>query len=325
MKHKGLLKNVFGLAIIMVFSLFISSCGEDVKPVPTITVVINSIDGFIVDIAAEAENATSWSWDYGDGNTSDTDGGHFYTYTERGDFTITCTVTGEGGSTTKTVDVHIATKEELLTGNTWVLSETGTNGLGFHITTDLVIDIPTVDILETLNGLRDDATETYDFTNEVSDEYTFNADGSYSIDYVNDNVLTSWVYANVEGANIVGTCSYVGIFVISSAALTNATWTLHENEDLTLNTVYDASLSAIAGGVAETVEFVGVDYLTFTNDGFLGVKDYTSTALIRSISKDELAVTVFFHGYYGYADPDNKTLGLAEPSFLINLTFKPKA
>lgn len=321
---KGLLKNVIVLGLALFFGLLWTSCSKE--PIPTVNIVINSIDGFVVDIAAEATGATSWSWEYGDGNVSATEGGHFHTYTERGDFTITCTVTGEGGSATETVDVHIATKTELLSANTWVLSEAGANGMGFHITTDLVLDFPVGDLLATLNSLQSAEDVPYDFTNEYNDEYNFNADGSYSVNYVNNNVLSSWVYSAVEqgNANVKGTCLYVGMFAISYAALTDATWALHENENLTLNTVYDASLVGNTGGVAETVEFVGVDYITFTNGGFLGIKDLTSTVLLKSISEDELVVTVFFHSYFGFADPENPTLGIAEPSFITTMTFKPK-
>ena len=97
-------------------------------------------NGFTVDIAAEAPDATSWHWDYGDGTVSDSVGSHSYTYASGGDFTIECRVTGEGGETTKTEDVTIATIEELLSGGagatngkTWVLSRTagGYDGVGF--------------------------------------------------------------------------------------------------------------------------------------------------------------------------------------------------
>jgi len=321
MKNKGLLKNVLGLALFLVFSLFISSCGEDPKPIPTIKVVVNSVDGFKVDIAAEATNATSWSWDYGDGNVSDTIGGHFYTYTERGDFTITCTVTGEGGSAKTSVDVHIASKKEMLTAHTWVLSEAGGNacGMGFHITKDLILSYTVPDILGTvITQQTDDEKAEYDFLNEYNDEFTFNTDGSYSVDYKNNTVLTSWVYAD-QGI-YKGACSFIGIYAISIPVLTDAAWTLHENEDLTFNTVYDATLSGVSGGVQESVTFTNADFLTFTNDGFLGLKDYSSTVLLRSISGDNMEVTIFFHGYN-----DGTLGGDKEPSYFLNFTFKPKA
>jgi PKD repeat protein len=44
---------------------------------------------------------TSWSWDFGDGETSP-DQNPSYTYTSAGDFTVSLTVTGPGGSVTKT-------------------------------------------------------------------------------------------------------------------------------------------------------------------------------------------------------------------------------
>ena len=317
MMKNNRLKNVFVLGIALMLGFLITSCGEDPKPVPTVKLVVNSIDGFTVDIAAEATDATSWSWEYGDGNTSTTEGGHFYTYTERGDFTIKCTVTGEGGSVTASVDVHIATKKEILTGKTWVLSnEGGNNGMGFHITTDLVLSYPiTTGVLENLNALRGNG-EDYDFTAEYQDEYTFNEDGTYSVDYKNGNVLASWVYSR-EGT-VVGYVDVVGMAALQIPALTNATWALHENEALTINTVYDQDQNN-ADGVEETINFTGIDYITFTNGGFLGIKDYTSTVILRSISENELVVTIFFHGY------ENGGLGLDEPSYFFNFTFKPKA
>jgi len=314
MRKKSLLSIVLGLALMM--GAFFTSCSEDDGPAkPTVELFITT-DGFTIDIAAEAENATTWAWEYGDGAVSETAGSHTYTYATGGDFTVKCTVTGDGGPTTVTEIVNIATIEELLTAHTWVMSNAGTgNGLGFHITPDLAIDFPATDVLATINGLQDDTDVPYDFTDKYEDEYNFNADKSYAVDYKNDNVLSSWVYSPQD--KIVGTCFYVGMFAISQDPLQGATWALHENQNLVLNTVFDEDQDN-GGGVAETINFESIDYVTFTNGGFLGIKDYTSTVLIRSITVDELAVTVFFHGYY------DGTLGVAEPSYLLNLTFKAK-
>jgi len=314
MKKRNLLNIVLGLALLM--GAFFTSCSDDDGPAkPTIELFITT-DGFTIDIAAEAENVTTWAWEYGDGTVSETAGSHTHTYATGGDFTVKCTVTGDGGPTTTTELVTIATIEELLTAHTWVMSNAGTgNGLGFHITSDLVVDQAATDVLATIDGLQDGTDMPYDFTDEYEDEYTFNADKSYAVDYKNNNVLSSWVYSPQD--KIVGTCFYVGMFVISQEPLQGATWALHENQNLVLNTVYDEDLDN-SGGVAETVTFENADYVTFTNGGFLGIKDYTSTVLIRSITADELAVTVFFHSY------NDGTLGVAEPSLLLNLTFVPK-
>lgn len=326
MNYKGLLKNVLGLALILSLGIYVSSCSEDELPMPELTLVINGVDGFAVDIATEASNATTWSWDYGDGNVSETVGGHIYTYAERGDFTIKCTVTGEGGSLVKTVDVHIATVEELLTAHTWVMSKTGTNGLGYRITKDLLLDMPVADVLGAIDAFQDPATDLpYDYNEEYNDEYTFNANGTYSVDYINTNILIGWIYGglNYGDADYRGTCRYVGINVVTTAALTDAKWTLHENENLDLETVYAPDPNnPSSGGIGETVNFESIDYITFENGGFIGMKDLTTTAIINSISTEELSVTLFYHGYEGNPASDG---GLyARPSFLVKMTFEAK-
>jgi len=137
-----------GLGLILYLGICFTACKEDEIPAPTLNLFV-TVNGFTVEIAAEAPDATSWEWDYGDGTVSDSVGSHTYTYESGGDYTIECTVTGEGGETTKTEDVTIATIEELLSGGadaangkTWVLSKTagGSDGVG-HIKAELVPNI----------------------------------------------------------------------------------------------------------------------------------------------------------------------------------------
>ncbi len=326
MNYKRLFKSVLGLAMILALGIYVSSCGKDEPPMPELTLQVNGIDGFAVDIATDATNVTTWSWDYGDGNTSDKVGGHIYTYTKRGDFTITCTVTGEGGSVTKTVAVHIATIEELLTAHTWVMSKTGSNGLGYHITKDLLIDMPVADVLGAIDGFQDPTNDIpYDYNEEYKDEYTFNTDGTYSVDYINTNILIGWIYGglNYGDADYRGTCRYVGINVVTTAPLTDAKWKLHENENLELQTVYAQNPNnPSSGGVAETVNFENINYVTFENGGFIGMKDLTTTFIINSISADEMAITLFYHGYEG--DPTSDGGLYARPSFIVKMTFEAK-
>lgn len=342
MNHKGLLKNVLGLALILVLGTYMTSCGEDTPPAPTLTVVVNGIDGFTVDIAAEATNATTWSWTYGDGNVSSTVGGHLYTYAERGDFTISCTVTGDGGSVTKTVDVHIATISELLTAHSWVMSNAGANGLGFKIDDNLNIDFPAPDVLVTINSQRSES-ETYDFTQDYDNYYTFNSDGSYGFNTGSSgNVLSSWVYAKVAvPESIRGACEATGFLAIALANVNDATWSLHENETLNINTVRDLDQNGSPddlnddGVIDENdiipVTFDGINYVTFAGGGFLGMKDYgvtdgasanyESVALINSISQDELNITIFSHSCIDGASG----IGMNEPCYLVKLTFKTKS
>ncbi len=327
MNYKGLLKNVLGLALILVLGTSMTSCGEDTPPQPTVKLFITP-DGFTVDIAAEATDTKTWAWDYGDGMVSDSVGSHSHTYAEGGDYTIKCTVTGDGGSATATEAITIATIEELLTAHVWVMSNAGaSNGIGYHITTDLVIDLPAADVLATIDGLQDPATDLntdYDYTTKYNDEYTFNADGSYDI-VNNSETMIGWVYGGVTQVpdqNYVTTCRYVGINIVNNQDVSSATWVLNENQNLVLNTVLASPNDPSTGGVAEVVNFEAIDYLEFNANGFLGIKDLTTTAVIKSITADEMVITLFYHGYMG--DPATDGGLYARPSFLFNLTFKAK-
>ncbi|MEA1876073.1 MAG: PKD domain-containing protein [Bacteroidota bacterium] len=319
MKRTGLLSNVKGLGIILILGIVFTTCKKE--PLPTVDLYI-TVDGFTVDIAAEALNTTSWAWDYGDGTVSDSVGSHSHTYAEGGNFTIQCTVTGLGGETTKTESVAIATIAELLSGGTgaadsktWVLSRTagGTDGVGF-VKVDLAPDV---------FPAGNDMLEFIGVPDEYDNEYTFYGDGSYSIDNINGSILASWIYSSfeVESGDIVNTTPY-GIFQINSPNVESATWSLTKDEDLVIESVYDADIDYPEPGIPETITFEKVDFISFEDGGFIGMKDYTSTAMIRDISADRMTLTVFFHSYYG--DPANDNNLYLRPAFILTLSYDAK-
>jgi len=321
MKYRRFLTAVLVSGLFLSLGIYFTGCEEEI-PAPTLSIYI-TVNGFAVDIAAEAPDATSWQWDYGDGTVSDSVGSHSYTYETGGDFTIECTVTGEGGETSKTEAVTIATIEELLSGGagaangkTWVLSRTpgGYDGVGF-IKEELVPNFfPAVNDLLDVIGLPD----------EYDNEYTFYHDGSYSLDNVNGDVLAPWVYSSheVDPADIQITTSY-GFFQITYPEPESATWSLTENQDLTIESVYDEDIDiGPKPGVPESVTFENADYITFEGDGFIGLKDYTTTALIREISPDRMVITLFYHEYWG--DPENDGELYKLPSLAITLSYDAK-
>ena len=332
MKHKSLLKKVFGLSIALVFGLFMSSCGDD-NPAPTLTLVNNGVDGFTVDIAAEATHADTWHWDYGDGNTSEKVGGHFYTYSERGDYTITCTVTGQGGSVTKSIDVHIATLDELL-ARSWQLSNSGNNGIGFLITPDLPLTMPLNDILDALNGLRGE-DEDYDFTVEYDDVYNFSSNGTMDIS-TNGSALSPWVYAAFSADKVLGSCEAAGFAAIGLDDVKTTGWKIHTKETIVVNTVQDQDKDGGPDDINDDgvidendivpVKLEDIDFISFTNGGYLGIKDYGVTdgttsydfiAIINSISTDEMNVTVLAHMAVA-----GQGIGINEPCYSVKMTFK---
>jgi PKD repeat protein len=319
MKKRGLQKSIAGLGFILFLGICFTACKEDETPPPTLDIFV-TVDGFTVNIAAESPEATSWQWNYGDGSVSDSTGSHSYTYETGGEFTISCTVTGEGGQTTETESVTIATIEELLSGGagaangkTWKLSTIpgGVDGVG-HIKTELVPNIfpAIVDMLDFI-GIPD----------EYDNLYTFHSDGSYELDNVNGDVMCPWVYSayEIDPADVVISTTY-GFQQIHHPDVVGATWTLHENEDLTLETVYDEDIDlGPKVGVRETVSWENVDYITFDGGGFIALQDYTTIAMIREIDPDRMVITLFYHEYAG--DPENDGHLNMLPSLAITLSF----
>ena len=321
MKYKGLMKIVSGLGFILFLGICFTACKEEETPPPTLSIYV-TVDGFSVSIAAESPEATSWSWNYGDGTTSDSVGSHSYTYAIGGDFTITGTVTGPGGETTKTEAVTIATIQDLLSGGagangkTWELSRTpgGNDGVG-HIKTELVPNIfPAVSDMLDFIGIPD----------EYDNEYTFSFDGSYAIDNVNGDVICPWVFSSyeIDPDDIVITTGY-GFHQIHYPDIEGATWTLHENANLTIETVYDEDIDiGPKPGVPETITWENVDYITFEGDGFIGLQDYTTIAMIREIGPDRMVISLFYHEYWG--DPGNDGDLYLRPSLAITFSFDAK-
>ena len=83
---------------------FFSSCSNDDEVVSTIeapkarfTPVQDATDSFTWTFTNESEDADSYAWDFGDGATS-TDASPSHTYTAEGNFTVTLTATGPGGT-----------------------------------------------------------------------------------------------------------------------------------------------------------------------------------------------------------------------------------
>jgi hypothetical protein len=88
--------------------------GATTPPPPTITSVVGtSTNGFgpltVVFTAAVTGTITNWVWNFGDGNiiTNTTDASVTNTYASGGDYTVTLTVYGPGGSTTTILSNYV--------------------------------------------------------------------------------------------------------------------------------------------------------------------------------------------------------------------------
>ncbi|WP_167613663.1 PKD domain-containing protein [Maribellus sediminis] len=301
------------LTMLAVVALLFSSCSKD-DPEPPVVEMFAEVDGsnsYMVNCTTNSTNATSFTWDFGDGETG-TGASASHTYELSGEYTITVTATGDGGTATSSKSVTIvASMAELLSGGTasgktWVLSRTATPGVDGAGSVDP--SFPT-GIMPGTDNLLD----AIGLGAEYDNEFTFYADGSYSINNKDGNNMAGWIYSYSQiGEENIVIPTAVGIFSVTNTPSTNATWSLTENTDLVVDAVDEGAEGAFT---PKTVTFTGADYLTFGNGGFIGIQDFSANALIRDISSDRMVVAIFLNSVYGAPD---------KPSALITVSFDAK-
>ena len=90
------MKNIIQFSLISLLAAFIISCEKAEMPMALFDY---QVDGIKVQFTNYSTDATTYLWDFGDGNTS-TEENPLHEYTESGNFIITFTATGDGGSKT---------------------------------------------------------------------------------------------------------------------------------------------------------------------------------------------------------------------------------
>ena len=195
------------------------------------------------------------------------------------------------------------TVSELLTGGsaavngkTWVLSSGYTVGIdgASAIDNSMMVLLPSVENMLATIGLAE----------EYDNEYTFYADGRYSVDVKNGVALTSALYGNANGTivNYGNEQNSLRIYGGSYTAPANATWTLHHNEDLVVDACSNP-LGTDVPAVHGNVTIKGRDWVTLSDGAFFGIVDYPVTRkfIIKQITADKMYVALFVCGYS--ADP----------------------
>jgi PKD repeat protein len=307
------------MSLVMLTVMFVN-CSKD-EAVPPMADFQFVVDGVEVTFNGNATNATTFTWDFGDGNTSSEED-PVHTYANPGDYEVTFTVEGEGGSDSEikivtaveTVEYLLTGGAENTTGKTWVLNTCvgGKDGLGGVINT-LTIDLPLEEGDELLNWI--------DLGQGYSDTYTFYHDGSYKVDNsdTHGGSLVSMIYANVsgffnltpitEGGDIVGISTQpdlAPLFDLVYTPNTDATWMLNE-DNFTVNAINPND------GTSYSETFIGKKQLVLTE--YIGFKEYETFVVLKEITETDMHVAIGLHGAEG--DP-------TKPTHLIHLSFVAK-
>lgn len=309
------MKKSFLFMMLILGGLFLFSACEKDDPSPPVVEVYgepSADDPYTYTFSTQAQNVTSYSWDFGDGETG-SGSSATHTYEESGKYTVKVTVEGEGGEASASLDITIAASmEEMLTGGaanpdgkTWVMSKSATSGQdgAGQIKTHFPHDImPFPD-----NVLGELGIEA-----EYDNEYTFVHDGSYSVDNKNGNVLAGWLYSfGVLGEEAIVSITDYGIFVVNHEESSDASWSLHHG-DLVMDVANEDGEQNVT---EETITFEDADYITFEEGGFIGILDFSRTAIIRELTPDKMVLAFFLHSVEDHPD---------KPSTAITMTFVPK-
>ncbi|MFO7671522.1 MAG: PKD domain-containing protein [Bacteroidales bacterium] len=313
---KGLL---FVCMAILVTLIGFTSCEKD-PPSAGFTYVA---EGFTVTFTSVVTNTDSYTWDFGDGGTS-TEANPVYAYTEAGEYEVTLTATGPGGTDSRVQTLTISPSAEDLknmlsggaaatNGKTWVLNRiynAQTDG-GSAVDPGMFLFV----------GLADNVLDLIGMGSEYDNEFTFYHDGSYEVDLVNDTALTATLFGFYGGEVLLYTMenNLYGLNKSSYTAPESSTWTFHQ-EDLVVDAVLNP-LDTLVPAVHANVTFSGMNWVSLSEGAYFGVLDFPTTRkfIIKSITNESLNVALFVCAYW--ADPAGSG---NLPTWLYHLTFVPK-
>lgn len=285
MKKKFKLTSLLFLGLILVVA-----CKKD-TPVPTATFTAAVNDG-VVTFTAVVTNDSKYEWDFGDGSYINTLKAPVHTYVQTPtptDFNVSLTIKGPGGEVTVTnkITIPAKTKMQYLTGGTpsaaksrkWRISKTAASLTVAYANAGFTpIGIYLGGILENI-GL----------TNVYSDEFVFKGDGTLTINSKGGGIFASMAYCMGNSVPMGAYYADAGLaYTKSFIPLTGATFTINEGKNYTISTPLG------------NVTYSNVMTLSFTNGGFLGLKDFTSECIIKKLTDTQIDAVLFYaHPSYG--------------------------
>ena len=276
----------FRILSIVLLSLSLLNCNNDDDGNEPLADFQFLVEGTQVTFNGTVENSDTILWDFGDGSTSSEED-PVYAYAKAGDFDVSMTVTGNGGTFTEIKVVTILPSLEILLtggqarpeGKSWKLKKaytTGLEGAGL-VENDLGIFLPSQDNLLDLVGLG----ASYE------DTFTFVHDGSYRVNNADGNSLMGLVYAMFERQGDIREVSWDPTNVpLANVMYTpeDATWEISE-EDFTVLSINPNTGQPAQITFTDKMQLITGEYFGFKEAaGFVIIKDITETTMNVAIS-----------------------------------------
>lgn len=312
---------------LILFVLGLISCDKE-TPVPTVDFTATP-SGLTVTFASTVTDVTTYAWDFGDGKTS-TEANPVHKYEGGGEFEVTLTVTGDGGTATKKnkvtvspslddIKVMLSGGPSATNGKTWVLKTASiTEGDGASaVDANMVVLIPVpADFYNWMGREKNDG---------LKEEFTFKYDGTYTVNAKNDTAIGISLYAFVNNITVPNSNSPYGTCRIKYKGPAGATWQLKEG-NIEVTAILNPSETKIPPGTGK-VTFTNKRYLTLSAGSYFGFLDFTTSnnIIIKSVSPTQLSVALMVCMYAGAADPSGNGLPYVNvPTHMYHMTFVAK-
>lgn len=211
MKMKNSLKHI-ALYLLMVISagLVFTACSDDDDDEPGVTfqpvtaVFSFSASGNTVTFANASVNATTYAWDFGDGNSS-TEENPSHTYSAPGTYQVTLTASNpefNGSVSNEVLTENAGPIASFLIGKTWIAARGESFAYSLGPENSAGTEWNDLTPLWFSWGDREGAAQPlilrYSLAN---DEYVFNSDNTYNVDFKGDFWGEFGIWSGVEGAD----------------------------------------------------------------------------------------------------------------------------
>lgn len=254
MKKFTLTLKVAGLTLLL-FLGTLTSCNKDDEPKlePEVTAVFSfTASGATVNFQNASVNADTYAWDFGDGVGTSTEENPVYEYKAADTYEVTLTASNADNSNATTISVTIQSTIALtIAGKTWVpvrsdylavaLGAQG-NDAGWDYTAAAGSDFSVGNLDGATNKLMDRISM-------ANDEYTFNSNGTYNVEYNGDFWAENGIWAGTGYDNthieIVGGSLPLNTNGDDVSAFVSGTWDWSVDEEAKTLTVSGAGAHII--------------------------------------------------------------------------------
>ncbi len=306
------MKKIFQLSIMLFLGLILFvTCKKD-TPAPTASFT-TKIEGGVVTFTAVVTGDSKYEWDFGDGSYINTLKAPVHTYNQIAvavNFEVSLTIKGPGGEVTvkNSITIPAKTKMEYLTGGTPVAPKSKKWRISSGAPT-FNINFATATFTPNYKTYPGGILSAVGLSQVYGDTFEFKSDGTLKIYPNGGGIFAGYVYCALNGVPNIGNAGGSGLsYAKPFTTPAGATFTINENKNFTITTSPD-------GVNASAVTYSNVLTLSFTNGGFLGIKDFSSECIIQSITDTQMIANLFVSA----VTPPGQ---VGKPNLVLNVYFE---